>query len=148
MTTSKIFLLTHEFPPKRGGAGVYCEELAHATASQGHEMEIWAPSFAKGWPHGNLFPLRLKGSQDWLCSYRLVRAARKRATEFSGNSVHLAEPGALRAFVRFGVSLFENARLIVTLHGSEIPRFTRFFPERILFRRLLGKTDLKIGRAH
>jgi len=142
MSTSKVFLLTHEFPPKRGGAGVYCEEMAYAATTLDQEMEVWAPSFAKGWLDGNLFPLHLKGSQDWLCSFRLVQAARKRATEFSGNAVHLAEPGALRAFIRFGVSLFESTRLIVTLHGSEIPRFTRFFPERFLFRRLLRKTDV------
>lgn len=141
MAASKIFLLTHEFPKKRGGAGVYCEEMAYAATTLGQEMEVWAPSFAKGWPDGNLFPLHLKGSQDWRCSFRLFQAARKRATEFPGNVVHLAEPGALRAFIRFGVSLFKPARLLVTLHGSEIPRFTRFFPERLLFRRLLRKTD-------
>ena len=141
MEKPKIFVLSHEFPPKRGGAGVYCEEMAHAASCLGYEIGIWAPSYAKGWDGGNLFPLKLKGSQDWFCSYRLFRETQKRASEFSGTTVHLAEPGALRAFVRFGASPFKGARLLITLHGSEILNFSRFFPQSLLFRRLLRRSD-------
>ena len=146
MARPKIFLLTHEFPPKRGGAGVYCEEMAHAAAALGHEVEVRAPatpvSSGDGSPPYTLSPLPWHGSQDWRCSIRLIREVRKNAASFAGNVVHLAEPGALRAFIRLGFfARIQPARLLVTLHGSEIPLFCRFPPERFLFRRLLRRAD-------
>jgi glycosyltransferase involved in cell wall biosynthesis len=71
-----------------------------------------------------------------------IREVRRNAAEFAGSIVHLAEPGALRAFVRLGsFAGFLPARLIVTLHGSEIPLFSRFPLEKFFFRKLLRKAD-------
>jgi phosphatidylinositol alpha-1,6-mannosyltransferase len=146
MARHKINLLTHEFPPKRGGAGVYCEEMAHAAASLGHDVEVWAP--VKPDPESNaslpysLSSLPLRGSQDWRCSMGLIREVRRKAAEFAGSIVHLAEPGTLRAFVRLGsFAGFLPKRLMVTLHGSEIPLFSRFPLEKFFFRKLLRKAD-------
>ncbi|MBT4664887.1 MAG: glycosyltransferase, partial [Opitutae bacterium] len=87
MARHKITLLTHEFPPRRGGAGVYCEEMAHAAASLGYEVKVWAPG--KSDPESNvpcpspLHSLPLRGSQDWRCSLRLIREVRKNASDFT-----------------------------------------------------------------
>jgi len=146
MARHKINLLTHEFPPKRGGAGVYCEEMAHAAASLDHDVKVWAP--VKPDPESNaslpysLSSLPLRGSQDWRCSMGLIREVRRKAAEFAGSIVHLAEPGSLRAFVRLGsFAGFLPKRLMVTLHGSEIPLFSRFPLEKFFFRKLLRKAD-------
>ena len=146
MARHKINLLTHEFPPKRGGAGVYCEEMAHAAAALGHDVKVWAPvkpdsESSASLPY-SLSSLPLRGSQDWRCSVGFIREVRRNAAEFAGSIVHLAEPGALRAFVRLGsFAGFLPARLIVTLHGSEIPLFSRFPLEKFFFRKLLRKAD-------
>ena len=146
MARHKITLLTHEFPPRRGGAGVYCEEMAHAAASLGYEVKVWAPG--KSDPESNVpcpYPLHslpLRGSQDWRCSLRLIREVRKNASDFTGGILHLAEPGSLRAFVRFiSFAKLSSTRLLITLHGSEIPLFSRFPLEKFLFRKLLRKAD-------
>ena len=146
MARHKITLLTHEFPPRRGGAGVYCEEMAHAAASLGHEVRVWAPVTPDlerddSLPY-SLNSLSLRGSQDWRCSLRLIRKVRRNAADFDGDILHLAEPGSLRAFVRLGsFAELSSTRLLITLHGSEIPLFSRFPLEKFLFRKLLRKAD-------
>ena len=142
MARPKIFLLTHEFPPKRGGAGIYCEEMGRSVEALGHEVETWAPAYGQDEPENKKTRfLPLRGTQDWRCSLRLVRETRRHASEIKGQVLHLAEPGALRAFVRLGLGPLKPARLLVTLHGSEIPKFSRFPLERFRFRRLLRRAD-------
>lgn len=38
-------MLTHEFPPFRGGVGTYAQEVAHAAALAGHRVTVLAPSY-------------------------------------------------------------------------------------------------------
>ena len=146
MARHKITLLTHEFPPRRGGAGVYCEEMAYAATSLGHEVRVWAP----GKPHPesklphpySLRSLPLRGSQDWRCSLRLIREVRKNISDFDDGVLHLAEPGSLRAFLRLGAfAPLSHSQLLITLHGSEISLFSRFPLERFFFRKLLRKAN-------
>lgn len=139
MARPKIFILTHEYPPKRGGAGVYCEEMSFAAKAMGHEVQSWVPQYAKD--NVDVKALSLRGTQDWGCSLRLARELRRRAEEIEGQVLHLAEPGALRAIIRFGLGQLKPSRLLITIHGSEIPRFTQFQLERFRFRKLLRKAD-------
>jgi phosphatidyl-myo-inositol dimannoside synthase len=146
MARHKINLLTHEFPPRRGGAGVYCEEMAYAATSLGHEVRVWAPEKLDTDSNDSLpysiSSLPLRGSQDWRCSLGLIREVRRKANEFGGSVLHLAEPGSLRTFVRFGsFAGFWPKRLIITLHGSEIPLFSRSPLEKLFFRKLLRKAN-------
>lgn len=39
-----LLLLTHEFPPRRGGIATYAEEMARAAAALGFAVEVWAPA--------------------------------------------------------------------------------------------------------
>ena len=139
MARPKIFILTHEYPPKRGGAGVYCEEMSFAAKAMGHEVQSWVPQYAKD--NEDVKALSLRGTQDWGCSLCLARELRRRAEEIDGQVLHLAEPGALRAIVRFGLGQLKPSRLLITIHGSEIPRFTQYQLERFRFRKLLRKAD-------
>ena len=43
----RILIMTHEFPPFRGGVGTYCVETARAAVAQGCTVEILAPDFGK-----------------------------------------------------------------------------------------------------
>ena len=38
-----IHILTHEYPPHRGGAGTYCFEMGLAASKLEQNIEIWAP---------------------------------------------------------------------------------------------------------
>ena len=115
--------------------------MAAEAKTLGHEVETWAPAYAKD-QNEAIRALPLRGTQDWRCSFRMVREARLHAGQIKDQILHLAEPGALRAFVRLGLGSLNPDRLLVTLHGSEIPKFSHFPLERFLFRRLLRKADL------
>ena len=45
--TGTIYLLTMEYPPMRGGAGVYCEELYLATENEGVSIQVIGPKTPK-----------------------------------------------------------------------------------------------------
>ena len=50
-----VFLITHEFYPKRGGIATFTEEIARASAALGYDVEVWAQSAPTGvekrdWP--------------------------------------------------------------------------------------------------
>jgi glycosyltransferase involved in cell wall biosynthesis len=137
MQQTNIAIVTHEFPPKRGGAGVYCEEIAYASKSLGIDCEVWAPRNSIESELYKVRALPLKGSQDWICSWKLIKYLKKNAHKCK--YLHLADPGALRAVMRFGWLLQDLPTLIVTIHGSELLRFTQIPLEKHLLRQLLSK---------
>jgi hypothetical protein len=47
MDNQKIILITHEYPPFRGGAGVYCEELTHASRKEGINIDVLGTKICK-----------------------------------------------------------------------------------------------------
>ena len=124
----------------RGGAGVYCEEVAHAAYESGLNLEVWVPKGCHSDSTVKRNVLPFKGSQDWVCSWRFKNFLQNQ--KLSEITMHIAEPGALRAMIRFGWSLPKPAKLIITLHGSEIPKFSRNPIERIFFRKFLSRADI------
>ena len=121
----------------RGGAGVYCEELVHATEKAGHLVRVLGPTRIKGAENTKIVKIPIKGSQDWTCSWKAWKFLRNQS--FENEDLHIAEPGALRAMIRFGWLLPMPKTLIITLHGSEIPKFSRNPIEAIFFRKLLRR---------
>lgn len=134
-----IKLLTMEYPPFRGGAGVYSEQLAHATYELGLNIEVLAPQGSYSDSSVKLIQLPFKGSQAWDCSWKIIKFLKTQNIQKS--TLHIADPGALRAMIRFGCILPKPAKLLITIHGSEIPKFSSNPIERILFRNFLRKTD-------
>jgi phosphatidylinositol alpha-1,6-mannosyltransferase len=136
---NKIILITHEYPPQRGGAGVYCEELGYASRELSVDLEIWAPTNSITNHSTSICLMPQKGSQDWSCSLSLVRHIKKNL--IPARYMHIADPGTLRAMIRFGWLFHNLPPLIITIHGSELLRFTRFPPEKFLFRKLLKRSE-------
>ena len=141
--TEKIILLTYEYPPTRGGAGIYCEELGFAASDIGFNLEVWPPLGSVSSTKVNCSPLPFHGSQGLWSSFRLMWETRRRIKNLSNPFLlHLAEPGALRAFLRFRRLLKPLPPYLVTVHGSELIRFTRHSWECLLFRRTLSEAKL------
>ena len=72
-----VFLITHEFYPKRGGIATFTEEIARASATLGYNIEVWAQSASPAtekidWPF-RLRRMPLKGSHDLACQIQLAR---------------------------------------------------------------------------
>ena len=142
MSKPTIHLITLEFPPKRGGAGTYCNELSYAGGALGLNLKIWAPKNSNSAEKCEFVELPFKGSQGWLCSLRLILILRRKIG--SNDILHLAEPGALLAFIRFGWLLKGDQKIIVTIHGSELLRFGR----NPLSGRLFSKVMEKAFKIH
>ncbi len=138
-TQTPIKLLTMEYPPTRGGAGVYCEELAHATNELGMDIEVLAPLGSHSGSSVKVIQLPFRGSQGWICSLKIIKFLKTQSLEKI--ALHIADPGAQRAMVRFGWLLPKPAKFILTIHGSEIPKFSRNPIERLFFRNLLVRAD-------
>ena len=143
-----IYILTHEFRPKRGGAGMVCEQLAETLHRTGHEVTVWAPEYVDrdtGFHPG--YGLKgIPGLKGTLNPGSLLAIAkqvlRERKGELRDAVVYLGEPGPVAGF--FYLTLFCKPfwkRLILTLHGSEIERYRANPVSGWLFKRLLKKVD-------
>ncbi len=140
-----VYIITHEFHPRRGGIATFTEEIAKATATLGYNTEVWAPHVPgepeKSWP----FPIRrlaLKGTHDLGCQMRLARhlVANRRALRKA--TVYLPEPGPMLTMMTLQFfKAFRPGRLLLTFHGSEILRFAGRGPRRCLARALIKRAD-------
>jgi len=138
---NSVFLITHEFYPRRGGIATFTEEIAKATAGLGYQVEVWAqsapPEKEKDWPF-KLHRLPVKGTHDLSCQFKLARQliASRRRLRYA--TVYLPEPGPMLAMMLLQFShAFRPHRLILTFHGSEILKFHRNPLTRMLTRRLI-----------
>lgn len=125
-----VFLITHEFYPKRGGIATFTEEIARATASLGYDVEVWAQSAPAAveksdWPF-RLRRLPLKGSHDITCQLQLARELVRRRRDLRYATVYLPEPGPMMSMMLLQFfHAFRPKRLVLTFHGSEILKFAR-----------------------
>ncbi|PTX97743.1 glycosyltransferase family 4 protein [Opitutus sp. ER46] len=137
-----VFLITHEFYPKRGGIATFTEEIARATAKLGYNVEVWAQSAPEqaakeDWPF-QLRRLPLKGSHDLGCQIQLARELIRRRRDLRHATVYLPEPGPMLAMMLLQFfHAFRPHRLVLTFHGSEILKFTSSPVRRALARRLI-----------
>lgn len=136
-----IYLLTMEYPPMRGGAGVYCEELRRANAKKkdGKKVKVIGPQIGQNTDKSDYIEMPFKGSQNWLCSWKACTFLKN--IDLRTHTLHLAEPGALRAWIRFGWRVPKPKGLLLTLHGSEIPKFSKNILERRKFIKILKRAD-------
>jgi phosphatidylinositol alpha-1,6-mannosyltransferase len=140
---SYINIITHEFPPYRGGAGIYCYELALAVSNLGGKVKIWAPNGSEEKDAIEIQKLSWKGSHGLIASWKLVKKIQNSLKESSCKDVfHLAELGSSRAFLRFGWRIKKKLRLFLTIHGSELIRFTGNPIEKWLFKKLILKCEV------
>ncbi len=141
-----VFVITHEFHPRRGGIATFTEEIARAGAESGHSIEVWAQQIRPGetapddptWP----FVLRrlpsLKGTHNFSCRLALARQLIRERRRLRHATVYLSEPGPMLALMMLMPwSAFRPRRLVLTFHGSEILRFHADPVTRWLTRRLI-----------
>lgn len=136
-----LFLITHEFYPRRGGIATFTEEMAKASVHMGYDVEVWAQSAPEGkekaWPF-RMRRLPLRGTHDISCLLRLGRELIRERRRLRYATVYLPEPGPMIAMmVLQGLKTFRPKHLILTFHGSEIQRFHRNPLYRALTRRLI-----------
>ena len=136
-----VFLLTHEFYPKRGGIATFAEEMARAAAGLGHEVEVWAQAAPaageKNWPF-RVRRLPIRGSHGFACVGQIAREFVAHRRQLRHATVYLAEPGPMLAMMLLqGFPTFRPRRLLLTFHGSEILRFHHNPAVRLLTRRLI-----------
>jgi phosphatidylinositol alpha-1,6-mannosyltransferase len=123
-----VFLITHEFYPKRGGIATFTEEIARAAAGLGHEVEVWAQASReaaeKPWPF-HIRRLAVKGTHGIACQIGLARQLIAQRRRLRNATVYLPEPGPMLAmmFLQY-FKTFRPRRLVLTFHGSEILRFS------------------------
>jgi glycosyltransferase involved in cell wall biosynthesis len=139
-----VFLITHEFYPKRGGIATFTEEIARASASLGYDVEVWAQSAPNAaeksdWPF-RLRRLPLKGSHDITCQLQLARELVRHRRQLRYATVYLPEPGPMMSMMLLQFfHAFRPKRLVLTFHGSEILKFARSPMRRCLARQLIRR---------
>lgn len=138
---NSVFLITHEFYPKRGGIATFTEEIAKASAGLGYDVEVWAQSapsaVEKAWPF-RLQRLPVKGTHDFACQTGLALQLIRQRRRLRYATVYLPEPGPMLAMMMLQWSkAFRPHRLVLTFHGSEILKFHRNPVTRNLTRRLI-----------
>src|SRR5882762_5467405 len=113
-----VFLITHEFFPKRGGIATFAEEIARASASLGYDVEVWAQSAPldseKTWPF-RLRRLPLKGTHNLWCQFQLARQLVRERRRLRYATVYLPEPGPMLAMMMLQfIKPFRPRRLVLT----------------------------------
>ncbi|MCS6245074.1 MAG: glycosyltransferase family 4 protein [Opitutus sp.] len=136
-----VFVITHEFFPKRGGIATFTEEVARAGAALGHKIEVWAQSAAghpeKPWPF-TLRRLPLAGTHNLFCRLKLIVRLIRERRRLRYATVYLPEPGPMLALMALlPLRTFRPRRIVLTFHGSEILRFHADPVTRWLTRRLI-----------
>ena len=139
-----VFLITHEFYPKRGGIATFTEEIARASATLGYDVEVWAqsaPSAAekRDWPF-RIRRMPLKGTHDLWCQMRLARELIRHRRNLRRATVYLPEPGPMMTMMLLQFfQAFRPGRLVLTFHGSEILKFVSRPHRRWLARQLIRR---------
>ena len=136
-----VFVITHEFFPKRGGIATFTEEVARAGAALGHSIEVWAQSAnqhpEKPWPFA-LRRLPLPGTHNLTCRLKLIARLIRERRRLRYATVYLPEPGPMLALMALlPLRTFRPRRIVLTFHGSEILRFHADPLTRWLTRRLI-----------
>ena len=141
-TGSPVFLITHEFYPRRGGIATFTEEIARASVALGYDIEVWAqaaPRVAEraDWPF-RLRRLPLKGTHDPICQLRLAGELIWHRRQLRHATVYLPEPGPMLTMMLLQYfHAFRPRRLVLTFHGSEILKFAGSPVRRGLARQLI-----------
>ena len=146
MATLPVVLATHEFFPVHGGIGVYVRELASAAMREGHDVRVLAPRHPR-WTEIDatmrleaLPNLRWAGELGALAatSWYLLRERRR----LRRSVLHVCQQGPLRAMMALRLAgLVRPARLLVTLHGSELMQISTCGVGRRWLGALLARAD-------
>jgi glycosyltransferase involved in cell wall biosynthesis len=141
-------MMTHEFPPHRGGIALYAAEMARAARRLGHPVEVWAPAILRGrdsaWPFA-VRRLPLKGTHGLGCQWQSTRQLFAERRRLADAVLYLPEPGPMLALMLLQfLDVVRPGRLLLTVHGTEILRFRARPTLRRAAARLFASAD-RIG---
>jgi len=141
VTSSPLFLITHEFYPVSGGIATFAEEIAKASVGLGFDVEVWAqsapPEGEKKWPF-RIRRMPLRGSHDLWCQFRLACQLVANRRQLRNATVYLPEPGPMMTMMLLQFfRAFRPKRLVLTFHGTEILGFAKSPLRRWLAGRLI-----------
>jgi phosphatidyl-myo-inositol dimannoside synthase len=127
-----ILMLTSEFLPATGGIGTYAREMAAAASALGARVTVMAPDYARNDSDDGAFAFRTHRFHGGLHSARDLPAkimlARHAVEAERYDILHAAD---WPFFIPVALSRRRtNARVIMTLHGSEINE-TQTLPKRL-----------------
>lgn len=151
--TPPIFLITHEFYPRRGGIATFSEEIAKAVSSLGFDLEVWAQAapadaIEKSWPF-RLRRLPLKGTHGPWCQVLLGWQLILNRRRLRHATVYVPEPGPMLTMMMLQFfHTFHPRRLVLTFHGSEILKFAHHPWRRGLARRLIARATRVSTLSH
>ena len=142
----KIHICTHEFYPKRGGAGVVAEEVARAACNLGHQVFVWAPRAVlaekQKLPY-SLGAIPNQGTLGWADCAKTLKKLKSLRGDLSNSVVHLVEAGPIRAcmYGQLTGALRKVKNLILTFHGSEILNYSKFPLGKFLLSKLIKRAS-------
>lgn len=149
----KIALVTQEYPPFAGGAGLYTSHLADELAQLGHNVTVIAPAYTENtcqWDKERRYILNRTRKrfnskfsfviQCWLTALQLIRE--KPAV------VHSTEAGAHKILAAISLIMLFSSKIFITIHGTEVLNYLapgrRSFKGwlvKFLIRRLFSKAQ-------
>lgn len=127
-----ILLLTSEFTPATGGIGTYAREIATAASELGAQVTVLAPDYAQNTVDDHSFPFQTRRFSGGLHSMRDLPAK----ILLARHTIRMEDFDILHAadwpfFIPLALSRGRtNARIILTLHGTEINE-TQTFLKRL-----------------
>jgi glycosyltransferase involved in cell wall biosynthesis len=132
LSCPKFILLTHEFPPFRGGVASFCRDLALGLAENDALTEVWAPQGTfptrSAWasPFPNLTVRRFSGSGRLTPTglWAMRRAFRQAVSENPEGQIILASYGAICGHL-LSLAIPGATSLAWVLHGSEILKWEK-----------------------
>ncbi len=139
-----LVLITHEFPPRRGGVATYCRELATALRRAGVDLSVWAPDIAPDDPAAADVAVCLAPGRGAcaLGTLRFAAALRRRRDALRDRDVIFASLEANRAAILLDrLGWLPPMRMTSLLHGTEILRLERSATWRALARRFYRRAD-------
>ena len=149
MTTeaqNRVYFVTHEFFPHRGGIATFTEEMARATTALGLDIEVWAQATRGDADRHWSFPVKrlpLKGTHNLSCQLKLAKHMIHNRRSIRRSTVYLPEPGPMLTMMMLQwARAFRPKRLLLTFHGSEILKFADSPTARPLTRRLIASADM------
>ncbi len=140
---ARILLITHEFPPFRGGVATYCQELARAGIELGHHVTVFAPNYGRdlSTPDREKYPFRVIRFDGGMYKSRglapLVWNTVSLLRALDYDLLHAADWPFV--FVLALINKFTANRFIATIHGTDFLGITRSKAARLL--RLVGMYD-------
>ena len=146
MAALPVVLATHEFFPVHGGIGVYVRELACAAMRAGHDVRVLAPRHPRWTEIDATMRLEALPHPRWAGEVGALAATAwylfRERRRLRRSVLHVCQQGPLRAMMALRLAgVVRPARLLVTLHGSELMQISAGGLGRRWLGALLARAD-------